>query len=838
MATSGEMTGGGRSGGKGGGRGGLRQTLTRLARSPGFTTITVLTLGIGIGANTAIFSAVNGILLQSLPYPDPDRLVGLWHTAPGIDIPLFEQSDGTYLFYGSENQTLEGMGIFGNTSMNLTGGEEPERVDAAFVTSTLFSTLGIVPEHGRSFVEADNEPDAEAVAILGHGLWSRRFGSDPGILDNTVLIDGEAHRVIGVMPVGFSLPVSDSELWTALEIDPGEATTGSFRWFSVGRMKPGESVESAQRDLDRLRQRLPEAYPGDFLTAQMMETAQMEAVVHPLIEDVIGDENLERSLWILLGTVFFVLLIACANVASLFLVRAQSRHREVALRVALGAGRKRLARFFLSESLILALAGGALGLLLAFAATRMLVLLGPDSIPRLEGIGIDRTVLAFTLAISLLAGLLFGSFPLLRYARANMVMALKEGGRGGGTGRERDRARKLLVLSQLAMAFVLVAGAGLMTRSFQKVREVDPGFEAEGTLTFRVSLPNAEYDSRASIGGFYGQLIERLEGLPGVTHVGAGTKLPLSESGHNMNIVSIADHPVAPGDLPPVSNTQYVTTGFLETLGVPLLEGRTFDRTDHFSNTRAVVVNRPFAERHWPGESALGKRVHPSLADDGPAWFQVVGVVGGVRDYTLPEEPGPIIYYPVTGLEELEDVFWPLTMSLVLRTDAQPATLAPLVRAQVRELDPNLPITDVLTMEEVVSESTSQLGFAMLLLAVAAVIALLLAAIGIYGVMSYDVTRRTREIGVRMALGAPSAAVSGMVVKQSAAIAGIGLAVGLAGAFGLTRLMRALLFGVSPMDPATLGLVLLTLFGVALLASYLPARRAASVDPLVALRAD
>ncbi len=822
----------------GSGRGGFRQALTRLARSPGFTSITVLTLGLGIGANTAIFSAVNGILLQSLPYPDPDRLVGLWHTAPGIDIPLFEQSDGTYLFYRSENRTLEGMGIFGNTSVNLTGGEEPERVDAAFVTSTLFSTLGIVPEHGRSLIETDNEPGAEAVVILGHGLWSRRFGSDPGILDHTVLIDGEAHRVIGIMPAHFSLPVSDSELWTALEIDPAEATTGSFRWFSVGRLKPGESVESAQRDLDRLRGRLPEAYPGDFLTAKMMETAQMEAIVHPIIEDVIGDENLERSLWILLGTVFFVLLIACANVASLFLVRAQSRHREVALRVALGAGRKRLARFFLSESLILALAGGALGLLLAFAATRTLVLLGPDSIPRLEAIGIDGTVLAFTLAISVLAGLLFGSFPLLRYARANIVMALKEGGRGGGTGRERDRARKLLVLSQLAMAFVLVTGAGLMTRSFQKVREVDPGFEAEGMLTFRVSLPNAEYDSRASIGGFYGQLIERLEGLPGVTQVGAGTKIPLRQGGHNMNIVSIGDHPVDPGDLPPVSNTQSVTTGFLETLGVPLLEGRTFDRRDHFSNTRAVVVNRPFAERHWPGESALGKRVHPSLADGEPAWFHVVGVVEGVRDYTLPEEPEPIIYYPVTGLEELEDAFWPLTMSLVLRTDAQPATLAPLVRAQVRELDPNLPITDVLTMEEVVSESTSQLGFAMLLLAVAAGIALLLAAIGIYGVMSYDVTRRTREIGVRMALGAQSAAVSGMVVKQSAAIAGIGLAVGLAGAFGLTRLMRALLFGVSPMDPVTLSLVLLTLFGVALLASYLPARRAASVDPLVALRAD
>jgi predicted permease len=821
-----------------GGRGRLRRTLTGLARSPGFTVITVLTLGIGIGANTAIFSVVNGILLRSLPYPDPERLVGLWHTAPGIDIPLFEQSDGTYLFYGRENQTLEAMGIFGNRSVNLTGGEEPERVDAAVVTSTLFSALAILPERGRSFVEADNEPGAESVVILGHGLWKRRFGGDPEILNGTVLIDAEAHRVIGIMPAGFSLPVSDSELWTALEIDPAEASTGSYRWFSVGRLRPGESVESARRDLDRLRQRLPEAYPGDFLTEQMMETARMEAVVHPLIEDVIGDENLERSLWILLGTVFFVLLIACTNVASLFLVRAQSRHQEIALRVALGAGKSHLARFFLSESLILALAGGGLGVLLAFAATRILVRYGPESIPRLDAIGIDAPVLAFALAISLLAGFLFASLPLLRCGQADTVMALKEGGRAGGAGRERQRTRKILVLSQLAMAFVLVAGASLMVRSFRSVREVDPGFVAEHALTFRVSLPAAEYDSRAAIAGFYAQLIERLEGLPGVDRVGAGTKIPLRESGHNMTIVSIADHPVDPGDLPPVSNTQRVTAGFLETLGIPLLEGRTFDRLDHFSNTRAVVVNRPFADRHWPGESALGKRVHPSLADGEPEWFQVVGVVGGVRDYALPDEPEPIIYYPVTGLEDLEDAFWPLTMSIVLRAGAPPATLAPLVRARVRELDPNLPVTDVLTMNEVVSESTAQHGFAMILLAVAAAIALLLASIGIYGVMSYDVTRRTREIGVRLALGASSGAVSAIILRQGAAIAGIGLAVGLVGAFGLTRLLRALLYGVSPMDPATLGLVFVALYTVALMASYLPARRAAGVDPLAALRAE
>ncbi len=820
------------------GRGRFRRTLSGLARSPGFTAITVLTLGIGIGANTAIFSVVYGVLLRSLPYPNPDRLVGLWHTAPGINIPQFEQSDGSYLFYASENRTLDGMGIFGNRSVNLTAGEEPERVDAALVTSTLFPTLGAVPELGRSLVEADNEPGAEPVVILSHGLWVRKFGSDPGIMDRTVLIDAEAHRVIGIMPEDFSLPMSDSELWTALEIDPAEATTGSYRWDAIGRLKPGETPETARRDLDRLRRRLPEAYPGDFLTEQMMETAQMEAIVHPLIEDVLGDENLERSLWVLLGTVLFVLLIACANVASLFLVRAQSRHREIALRMALGAGARRLARFFLSESLTLALAGGLLGLLLAFAATRILVLLGPESIPRLDAIGIDGPVLAFSLVISMLVGLLLGSFLTLSYVRSDMALALKEGGRGGSAGRERQRARKLLVLSQLAMAFVLVAGAGLMARSFQKVRQVDPGFDGEGALTFRVSLPGAEYDSRSAVAGFYGQLIERLEGLPGVVGAGAGSKIPLEMSGRNISIVSIEDRPVDPGDLPPVANTQLVTAGFLEALDLPLLEGRTFDRTDHYSDTRAVVVNRPFAERFWPGESALGKRVHPSLAEGETAWFHIVGVVGGARDEALTKEPEPIIYYPVTGLEGLEDVYWPMEMSLLLRTEARPATLASLVRAQVRELDPHLPITDVRTMGEVVSESTTQLGFAMLLVVVAAAIALVLAAIGVYGVMSYDVTRRTREIGVRLALGAQSAAVSGMVVRQGATIAGIGLAVGLASALTLTRLLRALLFGVSPTDPATLGLVLLTLFGVALLASYLPARRAASVDPLVALRTE
>jgi predicted permease len=821
-----------------GSRGVLAQTFSRLARSPGFAAVTVLTLGIGIGANTAIFSVVNGVLLRSLPYPEPERLVGLWHTAPGIDIPQFEQSDGSYLFYRGENHTLEQMGIFGSTSVNLTGTEEPERVTAAYVTASLLSTLGVVPELGRSFIEADNEPEAEAIAILGHGLWMRRFGGDPSLLDQTVLVDGEAHRVVGIMPSGFAVPMSDSELWVPLEVDPAEATTGSYRWLAVGRLKAGQSVEAAQRDLDRLRQRLPEAYPGDFLTEQMMETAQMEAIVHPLMEDVIGDEDLERSLWILLGTVFFVLLIACANVANLFLVRAEGLQREVAVRIALGAGRGRLARFFLSESVALGLAGGLLGLLIALGATRALVMLGPESIPRLDAIGIDGAVLGFTLAISLFAGALFGLFPILRYGKADVVMALKEGGRGGGAGRERHRARKLLVLSQLALAFVLVAGAGLMTKSFQRVRDLDPGFDPSGILTFRTSLPEADYDNRAAIAGFYGQLIERLGGLPGVTRVGGGSKIPLSRSGGNMNIVSIEDHPVDPGDLPPVVSSQYVTTGFLETLGVPLLEGRTFDLADHASNTRAVIVNQPFAERFWPGESPLGKRIHPSLAEGEFEWFRVVGVVGGVRDNTLPEEPEPILYYSVTGIEQLEDQFWPLTMSLLLRTDVEPDMVAPLVAHEVRSLDPNLPVADVLTMDEVVAESTSQLGFAMLLLVLAAAVALTLASVGIYGVMSYDVTQRTREIGVRMALGAQAKAVSGMVVKQGARIAGIGLLVGLAGAFGLTRLMRALLFGVNPMDPVTLASVLISLFGVALLASYLPARRAASVNPLVALRAD
>ena len=821
-----------------GGRGVLAQTVARLARSPGFAAVAVLTLGIGIGANTAIFSVVNGVLLRSLPYPDPERLVGLWHTAPGIDIPQFEQSDGSYLFYRAENQTLAQMGIFGSTSVNLTGTEEPERVTAAYVTASLLSTLGVVPERGRSFIESDNEPGAEAVAILAHGLWMRRFGGDPGILERTVLVDGEARRVVGVMPSGFALPMSESELWVPLEIDPAEATTGSYRWLGVGRLKAGQSVATVQQDLDRLRRRLPEAYPGDFLTEQMMETAQMEVIVHPLIEDVIGDEDLERSLWILLGTVFFVLLIACANVANLFLVRAEGLHREVAVRIALGAGRDRIARFFLSESIALGLAGGILGLLIALAATRALVALGPESIPRLDAIGIDGTVLGFTLAVSVLAGALFGLFPILRYGRADVVTALKEGGRGAGAGRERHRARKLLVLSQLALAFVLVAGAGLMAKSFQRVRDLDPGFDKDGVLTFRTSLPEADYDSRAAIAGFYGQLIERLDALPGVSRVGAGSKIPLRSSGRNMNIVSIEEHPVDPGDLPPVVNSQYVTAGFLETLGVPLLEGRTFDPTDHASNTRAVIANRQFAERFWPGESAIGKRVHPSLADGEFEWFRIVGVVDGVRDNTLPEEPEPILYYSVTGIEQLEDQFWPLTMSLLLRTEVEPRTVAPLVADEVRSLDPNLPVADVLTMQEVVEESTSQLGFAMLLLVLAAAVALILASVGIYGVMSYDVTQRTREIGVRMALGAPATAVSSMVVMQGARIAGVGLVVGLAGAFGLTRLLRALLFGVNPMDPVTLALVLIALFGVALLASYLPARRAASVDPLIALRAE
>jgi predicted permease len=816
----------------------VRRTARSLARSPLFTVITVLTLAVAIGANSAIFSVVNGVVLQPLPYPESDRLVVVGHTAPIAGFPEVPQATGTYVLYRDEATTLEGLTMFWDGAVNLTGTGEPEQLSAAGVTRTLFDVFRTPPAFGRGFAEEEMLPDGEKVAILSHGLWQRKYGGDQGILGRSVTIDGESRRVIGVMPAGFDLPYdSDVEIWLPMIIDPEELTTGNYSYVGIGRLKEGVTLEAVYEDIHRLTLQLPERYPGDLITHEMMEQSGWDARVVTLISDVTDDVN--RALWIMLGTVGVVLLIACANVANLFLVRAEGRHKEIAIRSALGAERGTLAKDFLRESTVLALAGGVLGLLLAFGGIKLLVALGPASIPRLDAVRIDGRVLLFTLGVSVAAGILFGLAPLLRHTRPDIAGALKEGFRGTTSGRRGVRARTILVFGQVALAFLLMVGSGLLVKSFWHLKNVDPGFEAENVLTLRVSLPDTPYDDQEKSVAFYEQLLDRVREIPGVERAGAVSKLPLRPEGESHSGVVIEDRPVEPGSMPHVALSIVVGHDYFETMSIRLLEGRLIERSDITASTGAVVVNRAFARHYWPGESAIGKQVWRGIAqemeeNENFAWLPVVGIVDDVRSLGLDMEIRPIIYYAMSGPGDN----YRTSMSLIARTTAAPTSLAPAIRDAVWSLDPNVPITGIETMERVLRDATSRAGFTMLMLGIAAGVALLLGAVGLYGVISYGVTQRRQEIGVRMALGAPAGRVRGMIVKQGATVAGIGLGVGFAAALGLTRLMEALLFEVSPTDPPTFGVVLALLFVVSILASWIPARRAAAVDPALALRAE
>jgi len=816
----------------------VRRTIRSLSRSKLFTVIAIVTLAVAIGANSAIFSVVNGVLLRPLPYPESDRLVVVGHTAPLAGFPEVPQATGTYVLYRDEATTLDGITMYWDGSVNLTGTGEPEQLAAAGITGTFFDVIRTPPLIGRGFSEEELLPDGEPVALLSYGLWQRKYGGAEDVVGRTITIDGESRRIIGVTPAGLDVPYeSDVEIWLPLIIDPEELTTGNYSFVGIGRLKDGVSLQAAYEDIHRLTLQLPERYPDDLITHEMMEQSGWDARIVPLISAVTGD--VKQALWILLGTVGVVLLIACANVANLFLVRAESRHKEIAIRSALGAERGTLARDFLRESTVLALAGGVLGLLLAYAGIKALVALGPESIPRLAMIRVDGSVLLFTLAVSLGAGILFGLAPLFRHTRPQVAGALKEGFRGTTSGHRRVRARTLLVFGQVALAFVLMVGSGLLVKSFWNLKNVDPGFDAENVLTMRLSLPDTPYDDQEKSVAFYRQLVDRVNELPGVERAAVVSKLPLRPQGENHSGVLIQDRPVEPGAMPHVALSIVVGPEYFETMGIRLLEGRLIDRSDLTASTGAVVVNRAFADHYWPGESAIGKQVWRGIAqdeeeDENFAWLPVVGVVEDVRNLGLDLEIRPIIYYAMAG----PGSNYRTSMSLVARTTAAPSSLATAIRDAVWSIDPNVPITGIEPMRRVLRDATSRAGFTMLLLGIAAGVALLLGAVGLYGVISYGVTQRRQEIGVRMALGAPAGRVRGMVVRQGAVIAGVGLAVGFAAALGLTRIMEALLFEVSPTDPPTFGLVVALLFVVSIVASWLPARRAAGVDPAIALRAE
>ena len=825
----------------------LRLAARRLLRTPTFTIAAVLTLALGIGATTAVFSLVNGVLLRPLPYPQADRLVDLSHTLAISGITRVDQSDATYLHYRSVNRAFSGVGAYRATSVNLgalaDAGDAgaPVRVTAARVSAGTFAVLRATPLRGRVFTESEDLPGAIPVVLISEQLWERNYGGDQRILGRRVQIDGVEREIVGIMRERFHFPAYDTQLWLPIGIDPANTASAAFDFRSVARLRDGVSIGVAQADLQRILPDVPVAFPGRLTVAAIQQT-QMRAVVRSLRDVVVGD--IGRVLWVVLGAVAFVLLIACANVANLFLVRAEERQHELAVRRALGAGHGAVVMEFLSEAIVLATAGGALGL--ALAATGMGVLRSLEAgvdIPRLEEVGIDGAVLAAAIAITMIAALLVSALPALRSAALTVSSLLSETGRSATVGRRRHRARQSLVVAQVALALTLLAGAGLMARSFARLRSVQPGFDPEGVHTFRAAFPVTAHPDPDDVVRLIVRALDELSSLPGVEAVGVTTKLPLDAEARRDTALFVEDRPLPPGTMPNIHQVAYASAGYFGALGIQLLEGRVFDRPDPQRMRRELIVSRALAARYWSGASgAVGKRVR--LTPLG-AWYTVIGVAGDVRGTALEQPPDEIIYLPlVTTPRDLEtDTIarprWtPRELAFVVRGRGSLSAISASSEGAMRTVTPEVPLYRVRAMTDLVASAAARTAFTLLLLGIASAVALVLGAVGIYGVISYVVSMRTREIAVRLALGAQPADVQRMVSRQAVGVAALGVLFGLAGALAMTRLLAALLFGVSPTDPVTLAGAVGLLLAVALVASWLPARRAAAVDPASALRAE
>jgi putative ABC transport system permease protein len=798
----------------------VRFAVRLLRKNPGFTAVGVLTLALGIGANTAIFSVVNVVLLRPLPYPDSDRLVFVASTQKHLERWYDWVSYPDFVDWRNENTAFEDMAAYRSFLFNLTGGEHPEALPGLFVSAGLFSVLRVEPMLGRPFLPGEDQLGRNRVAIVSYGLWQRRFGSDPGLIGKAIQIDGESYTVVGVMPPGLRFPPPAVSLNRDVYV-PGTRSEERNDRFShnhwvVACLNPGVTIEQAQANMEAIARGLAERYPAD---------RDMGARVTLLHEKVAN--SVRPALLVLMGSIGLVLLIACANLANLLLARGAARQKEIAVRHALGASRGHLLWQWLAESVLLALLGGAVGLLLAFQGIAFLRWLGPN-LPRLEETTIDMRVLTFSLLLSVLSGLIFGVAPALHGSKIDLQEALKKSGtRTAGLGR--NGTRSLLVVTEMALAMMLLVSAGLLMRSFVRLYKVDPGFNPESVLTGWVLLPISKYSEPRRQAVFFKEALERIESLPGVVAAGGSSSVPLIEN--DTGGIQIEGRPEPhPGELAVEAERPKVTPGYFRAIGIPLLRGRTFSWADSEGSLPVALISKKAAELYWPGEDPIGKRVN--IYDGGeqrPVWRQVVGIVGDVRHDGLAEKARPGIYVPLLQSPTFFTV-------LAVRTHTDPGSLSATIRHELMAVDKDQPVFDIRTMEQVVSESMSDRRFQMILLGIFALVALSLAVVGIYGVMSYSVSQRVQEIGIRMALGADRNAILRLVVGQGFKLTMIGLAVGLAGAFALTRVLSSLLYGVTTTDPATFVGVSLLLVGVALLACYIPARRATKVDPMVALR--
>lgn len=802
----------------------LRYGLRGLFRKPGFALTAILTLALGIGANTAIFSVINSILIRPLPYKDDGRLVVINHIYPKIDLKAPTSLFG-YTYYRDHARSFESVTALKGSSFNLTDGGDPERLNGALVTSNLFRTLGVEVAMGRLLADDENQPGREKVVLLSDGLWRRRFGADPGILNRKIILNGEPYMVIGILPPHFQFGREIGQmidLWAPIAFQPDLLTPDSLTFeylFTVARLKPGVTIEQAQAEMDILAATLRQQY---FSGA---DKSVWGLSLQYFRELVTGD--IRPALWILLGAVALVLLIACVNVANLLLARAADRQKEIAIRTALGAGRWRIVRQLLTESLSLSLIGGVVGLLIASWGVSALVNLNEDRIPRAYEIGIDWWVLGYTLLASLATGILFGLAPALQISGADLHETLKEGGRIG-TGAARGRVRSVLVVLEMAVALVLLIGSGLLIRSFWRLQQIDPGFDPQNTLTLNLSLPQPQYVDIGQRVMFYQQMLEKTRAIPGVVSAGAVMILPMS--GNNASgSFAIQGHDVPQGQSLPHGDRWAATPGYFETMKIKLVRGRLFEDRDATNAPFVAIIDENMARKYWPDEDPIGKRISFEGGRQNPRWREIVGIVGHVKHSGLEGESRVQYYLPHSQFPSPD-------MAIAIKMQGSPSAITASVRDVVRGLDQNLPIFQVRTMEELVSNSMSQRRFLLWLFVIFAGLALVLAAVGLYGVMSYATLQRSHEIGVRMALGAQARDVLGMVLRQGMALALIGVAIGIVGALALTRLMKNLLFHIGTTDPLTFAAISLFLALVAALASYLPARRATRVDPMIALR--
>ena len=815
----------------------LKFSLRAFRKNAGFTAVALISITIGIGVNTAIFSVANSVLLHPLPYRDADRLVILWNRSPGLGITEDWFSTAQYFDIKSKHGGFEELAIAIGANFNLTGDGEPERIGTIRVSANLLPMLGVLPAIGRLFSSADDVVGAAPTALLGHGTWTRRYGADPGVIGRSVILNGQRYEIVGVLPATFSLPrevmptldgAENAEIMLPLQLPANAAQIRTREDYNIiGKLKAGVGVATAQSEMDvitaSLRRDHPDIYPPD---------GGLTFSIVPLQDQVVGD--IRRPLVVLAGSVCFVLLIACANVANLLLARALGRQKEIAVRTSLGASSLQIVRQLLTESITLSVAGGVLGLGLSWAIVQSIRRLGTGSVPRINEISINSEALFFMFAVSLLFGVLAGLAPAWRIRNLDIQTQLAGAGRGASAAAAMwtrgHNTRRLLVICGSALSVILLVGAGLLIRSFVRLQQVSPGFQPQNILTLELTMTGAKYNDAATIVGTYRELWSRLKNLPGVAAAGGVSALPLSRM-FAWGPITVEGRQPPPGEKFINADQRIVAGDYFRTMSIPLVRGRTFNDQDTRENPRVTIVDAHMAAQLWPGEDAIGKRIRTGGPDSTSPWVTVVGVVGRVKQYALDSDSRIAMYlaqaqYPVRA------------MNVVIKTEAAPENLTATVRKEIRELDPNLPIYGVRTMSERVGDSIATRRFSVVLLTVFAGLALALATVGVYGVITYLVDQGTRELGIRMALGATPGGITNMVIRQGLLLGGIGVAVGIAGALLLTRFLSSLLFGIEPTDPLTFVAIGFLMMMVAIISSYIPARRAARIDPVISLRTE